>query len=1385
LEVKAELIPEADGGTVVPDGGGAWAKLKLTKGVDTTQEDEALRGPIRFKGLRVTVTGPAAGGVGVTGDKGGYGIPVTVPGGEEMGISCTEVPLGPRVVERTGEDGVTHYVSVMQQFGVCSPTYAVSAGRNTQADILVDARLLYGNLLFVDRAGKPLDGLCGAEELPSERDPDKLGEYLSIAPEDVDSTEVHFFREDDLEHPIATYAQGRRDPTHCYQEQNPVDGGTPATHGVFSRLRLGPTHGIKRYARARCQELDRAGQKTQEDKDYYQANCQDNRSNFLSLSAGDRLVVFAVNQATGYAGMKTVTVPAINRSTRTEDGRCEADEGVPPLSVDEHGENYTLSRCTRQELGIPVGDILMYPPEIDVRVTRKMETAGEPKVKLESLVRHGGAATTRDEFMYVSTHWRVRVKPYGADGGTDGGTDAGMDGGATGAGGTDGGSAGAGVCRLVDGGWPADGGSCYPNVLVDEGDAGLPLEVYCSELTADAGVLEREHCIRKDPPLAEVPRGVPPLAGRIVGVTGSAVEAPVVIRFPVKPGGQFVESVQTALRYRKPSGEVETVSALPRANYYLHTVGHPILPRDLNKDGFIQTEEQRIAPPGFSEQEAPTEGTQGGRVPTHAVGLKNVYRHIEADGDKRERFDLALEHAFRVIELKDVTIISRGGPRNGDLKNEDPPRASEDDLQYDFLTHLLEPNVQGRPGNVSDEYVLRLGGDRFGIDCPIQLNEQTHLLTASCGGEYLPEVLSANDILYLELYLKGNAENVLYRFNFEGLASRTDFLSAGHLYTVDEAEKADDGSGAALGREISEPPMANFFISPAVMKTGVISLYAKNKEGTRALLKEATLTFANDTWQVTEKMVGDKPAGRATAKLRHDAQPSKSGAWRFQLPLPADVAAMEEGSKEQPTILLVLEAATPEPMKRERDLGKVKGTFTGVNARARAQDTVAGVNVADGHLSFSHTDFSVPQGTGNVSFSRTYNNQNNLVTPMGLGWTHNHDGWVMEEEYQHRYVVVVGGQAYPFPKCVAESKPSTKATCSPDKSHNNILVVDAPLPDPTVPEASRPKPFIEMRTQAGWTYRFEDVAPGRDKEGRRKWLLNRYGEQRKDPGLALEALEGTGNWVYVKYAPKSERIESVEWKPGTVKLVFTYEDVTHPNTPARILALIRSIDFKWLSRVELQNTRTAKTLYQVDFDHDPNGNLLHAVRTQWKASGSQPDTLVGPYPLWTYAYHPIPEGLTGPERWSAVNELKDAWLIHSATPAARPATGEWTVPTTPVQWWASYARTAAAPGKFKHMQPHEMVASVLMTGQQGQPLKIDYPSEKERTLTRPDGVKVEFELNASGSLKKKTLPIAGTESQTDWYNDKSLAGLVTPQEQLFASGRKLAFQPTDNLLPDN
>ena len=59
--------------------------------------------------------------------------------------------------------------------------------------------------------------------------------------------------------------------------------------------------------------------------------------------------------------------------------------------------------------------------------------------------------------------------------------------------------------------------------------------------------------------------------------------------------------------------------------------------------------------------------------------------------------------------------------------------------------------------------------------------------TATCDGAYLYEVLSATDILYLSLYLEGNAENALYRYNFNGISPRRDLVTAGHETTVAQA----------------------------------------------------------------------------------------------------------------------------------------------------------------------------------------------------------------------------------------------------------------------------------------------------------------------------------------------------------------------------------------------------------------------------------------------------------------------------------------------------------------------------------------------------------------------------------------------------------------------
>jgi hypothetical protein len=91
-------------------------------------------------------------------------------------------------------------------------------------------------------------------------------------------------------------------------------------------------------------------------------------------------------------------------------------------------------------------------------------------------------------------------------------------------------------------------------------------------------------------------------------------------------------------------------------------------------------------------------------------------------------------------------------------------------------------------------------------------------------------------------------------------------------------------------------------------------------------------------------------------------------------------------------VFLILETERPARDRQVMQLGKPDGTYNGAHARAVGQEVVAGVNVTDGHLAFEHADFAVPFLKGQFAFKRTYNNQNNVPSHLGIGWTHNFDG---------------------------------------------------------------------------------------------------------------------------------------------------------------------------------------------------------------------------------------------------------------------------------------------------------------------------------------------------------------------------------------------------------
>ncbi|MFP2929566.1 RHS repeat domain-containing protein [Pyxidicoccus sp. 3LG] len=1014
--------------------------------------------------------------------------------------------------------------------------------------------------------------------------------------------------------------------------------------------------------------------------------------------------------------------------------------GGRPLEVKEGGQTYSMSRCSQAELGIP-GDIDLYPPELDVRVKRQARAEGlrrddEPK----HLIRTGGAGTTRDDYLQVTTHWRVRQSPVPAVPSSDGGT--------------------------LDGGLPddwdwddegcekgllPDGGICKPGSITDDdADAGALLEMYCSELAPGASRKQWEMCLRDARQLSDVPVGVPPLAGQIVRVTGSVVEQPAVTVFDVKPGLHTV-NVQSALRRLDANGQQVTLNNLVRANYYLHVVGNRLLDRDTDGDGYVDAKERRARPPNFEEPRPRRDSPPG--LPEQALYLKNVFKRYDARGTLVDQYDLAREHEFRILDLVPRVLRATQDEATRDLR-QTTPAAEAKDLSYQFLAGLLAPNDPGRAGTLSGDYRVRLGTDEFGIDCPFTIDEVRHNITANCGGEYIGDLLSASDVLYLELYLSGNAENVLYRFNLQGLAPRRDYVSSSAEYTMDAAMMQDDpGTGApAIGRPVSQPSTANFYVDPTDVYSGTLRVCLNEScvPAGQSLLKEVALDLQPDG----SYRVQDSGQGLLKQlKLFQAKRSSNTGARRFRLPLPPHLTGMAGGSKEPVPVYLVLDSVLPTKAQWVMELGRPRGSYTGAHARAVGQETVAGVNVADGHLSFEHEDFSLPFLKGEFAFKRIFNNQDNHATHLGVGWRHNFDGWVLEERVG-RYVAVVGGQGFVFPHCDAEPRDSElygntlgSDPCRvTDNAHGFELRVEAPM------DASGASDKVTLKTEGGWTFEFNRPARGPREDGHRRWMLTRFSDSHGRPGG-----DDTG-WTKLEYEPGSERLHKVTRKAdvGSVSLAFTYEDVDTDATdlPESIRIQARSRGFKWMRSAVL--TGGLGGGYSLRFEQDRKGNLVRVERSPGQ-----------PFQAYAYEYAPVPSTLKDEEKWDAVNELVSARLIHGGLPSSN----------APVHWRATYGRTENT-AAYKHFKWHEVVTSVSTTGMQGAAVNITYTGAR-RTVTWPDGVKAELWLNESGNVRTSETPVGA--ASTAWGSD-TRGGQVFANRQTSPAGRSLQMSSSSRLV---
>ncbi|HET6981954.1 MAG TPA: DUF6531 domain-containing protein, partial [Myxococcaceae bacterium] len=1249
--LEASLVRAPDAG---PDDG-----LLTVKKLSSGEDEELVAGTVRFSNTRVTVTSEADQS-SVTGASGGYSVIESLWGAADV-IACADVPIASKPVERP--NGRVEMVG--DTFSACSVNTTVYPGMSQRLDVVVDARVLYGAVRFANKDGTPVHVLCGSADAGSSWSADG-GALDAISESDIKTTEVHFFKASNLETPIAKVAYVLPEPGIC--EGDDSDAGVDA--GVYTRVRIGPADRFKAAQResnrVACAALSDPTVRTADDEVFWRLNCAPELGFFSGLQAGDKLVVFAINHATGYAGISNITVPAIT-SNPDPSGACAADDAAGgPQQVTENGETYTISRCTIQDLGVPA-NLTLFPPEIDVRMTRQAVEEGYQSHPVKHLIRTSGGATTKDQFLQVETHWRVRRKPNNDP------------------------------STAYDGGPPIlCTGKLCPDAgpIVDVGNQGPLLEQFCSEV--DPLSSAAKDCLQDDSELTDVPAGVPPLKGSVVRVTGSAVEDPYVVGFDMKP-----RRSTAALALGTTVDGTRITNTLLRSNYYLHVIGYAIKPRDTNQDGVLEANEtgdlkqpdSQSPPPAFAQGSGPI------GVPAAALQIKNVYSAFETDGGVRLRYDRALEHEVRVFDIQEA-IAKADGPDGGTVLSE-TQGAAPDDSAYQLFLRLQQPDP-ARTGPQLSDFAIRLGSDAFGIECKVKADSAAGTLTGDCNGADLDEVISVHDVLYLEAYLRGNAENAIYRFNFQGLAARKDYVTAGSTFTAENANKTDSELGTA-NRPISQPAFTTFPIKPSELSSGSIRVCVDDCN--KKVLDSATLTYAGGNYTISNE------TGKGDEALEKLKDVGTESARFFRLLIPNEYAGLPGGGVDPPQIILELSPLTPKPVPPfTRVLGRPKGAFNGEHSEATGQATLGGVNLADGHLALDFEDFSAPEFMTQVRFVRTYNNQNDDFTEMGHGWTHNFHGEVVQEN-EHRYTVIIGSQSYDFPRC------NSNADCPSDNSHGGTLTILGDDPDLT----------ITFEHPDGRQFWFQRKAQNSDRKGRHRWLLEAI-----DDGHARQTAPNGAGWVRLEYFDQTNLLRTVHRNGGTVELDFQYEGpdrATSPDRPGPFRVRAESEDLQLLTAVTLRAGDL--TRYTTSFAYDEaTTNLLSAFTL-----GTAPDVVTVPQ-LWQYGYDPLQPAPKGFSRWVLANELNTAQLLLNGQ----------------VQWDARYLRELPEGDQpYPHLAVAEVVTSVVLPGYNRKPFTIGYSGGTGRSILRPDGVPVTVTLNGYGAPNLFQLP--GTSTATQWEND--------------------------------
>ncbi len=1098
-----------------------------------------------------------------TGPSGGFGFIVPTYGGGITDHVMASFPLGAFPVRRIDSEGKIRVESVPSTYYIQSPVVSLFREFGVSTLLVADAHVLRGSVTLVDA-----DGQAIATEQETVRDP-QTGEILTVSAGDIETTEVHFFNKRDrnpLERSIAKYSG-----------VNAVSATTLPYHGLFARLRIGPKDITKR------------------------SRLRPGQDDIRSLKPGDELVFFAINHATGHAGMTTVVVP---------DGNADVVGGTADGQV---GEGFVD--------GIPeiIANIKLFPPEVEVSVARELTAAGVAAPSSQNLIRANGAATTNDALLRVDSRWRVRLAPhreddFNADGGVrlpgspirspwgNGLTTSDLL--ASGA------DAGVLVADTSDAGFIDGGPGIRQGVsaLVDEGDAGRPLERLCSELDESATPREYIDCLNDDTTLTDVPTGVPPLAGRLVHLAGSASTDQL---FHIQGGAQM-HALHVARKVNQ-----QTLLPLETGLHLLHVVGRPLALADTDGDGELSASEREagstcvdiedsdgnpsrvctasiMAADDVLSPGAPDfrDGNEHRGLPSQAIAVKALYdARLSSESGSVSRkvgsFDVTREHRFRVLSLENPKVEAGNANSSRELEQEDTTaRALNEDTWIGLVLALIDPGaaeLTDRGLDTPGDFEVRLGGDETGMECSVTVSEngsEHRGIEGMCDGASLDEVLSALDIVYIELFESGNTDNVLYRYNLHGTRQRVDHSAVSSDWTAKKSVQA--GNIAQLERReaktaISEPSMSVFYLDPTAIQRGtVVICQAANCSGANDPLKNLDVLGYNDVDGFT---LVDRVDSKVKLPLVRGAEEGSGTRW-FKLVLPPEMAKMRGLNNEGIGYHVGYEALEPAGQSSVLNFKTPEGRTESIGAMSPGHAVVANVDIADGRLLRSYADIVLPEKSTTRSFVRFYNNQTNSLTSLGAGWTHNLEA-TMIEDVPGRYVVVFDGQARVFEHCtvaVTGEQPDTRAItsmseCVTDKTHGGLLNVTAASPNGGRTWSTF---SAELHTEDGVIITFAQQSVRYDELGRRRFLATSI-----DDGLKEK--------MWFSYVGDQLTSVSRAAAPGGAPtgLTFTllYEDIPDSTRNSANVVLGMQHELQRLTEVQA-SLPSGVVVAAMKFDHD-------------------------------------------------------------------------------------------------------------------------------------------------------------------------------------------------------